>query len=66
MIKLEMYSRPKNQAMGGAAEVKHSDLITFPHVLAFVGDDLARRNFGHSHGQQAHQPDTRVIRFDKD
>jgi hypothetical protein len=42
MIKLEVYSRPKDQAMGGAAEVKHSDLIAFPHMLAFVGGDLAR------------------------
>jgi len=66
MIKLEVHARPEDQAMGGPAEVEHTDLIAFVNVLAFVHCYLAGRDFGHSYGQDAHQPYIRVIRFDKD
>ena len=58
--------RPKDKAVGGATEVEHTDLVSFPYSIPNLDGDLARRHFCHSHLNHAHGSDSGVGGFDHD
>src|SRR6267143_2997293 len=66
MVKLEIDAWPEDQAVSGAAEMEHADLVALADPLPFVDGNLAGRHFRHSDRQDAHQTYVRVVSLDED
>src|SRR5579862_5801325 len=66
MIELELGAWAKDQAMGRAAEMEHTELPALSDALPFVRCDLAARHFRHADREEAHQSDFRVVCVDED
>ena len=56
----------KNEAVGRASIVEHSQLFAAFHSFALLDGDLARRHLNHAHCDETHQSDIRVVGFDED
>jgi len=55
----------KNEAMGRASIVEHSQLFAAFHPFALLDGDLAGRHLNHAHCDETHQSDIRVVGFDE-
>lgn len=62
----EFHSRPGDQTVRRATDMKHAKPIPFLHVLTFENCDIARRDFGHPHRHNAHETDIGVVGLDED
>jgi len=56
----------KNEAVGRASIVEHSQLFATFHPFALLDGDLAGRHLNHAHCDEAHQSNIRVVGFDED
>src|SRR6056297_3114969 len=64
-VKFKVHIRSENEHMSGSPKVKHPQWITFIHMLAFIDSDFIGRNLCHSHKQNTHEPDIRIICFNE-
>ena len=57
---------PKQETMCRATEVEHAKLVALVDMLTLVHSDIACRDLNHTHTDERHGPDGRIIRFDVD